>query len=306
MLRDIGTRYCQSRFHEKSDPSNNNSKNDNKEIEGKGCYKCGEFNHQQQIQQQNAVSWAQIGCTILREGIKTRHSIKTPYALDEYSVASSAEFLSKVKGSRSTGTITSLEVESLFTNVPVGETIDLILETVYKDPSTSTLNIPEEALRTLLETCTKKAPFTTHRGHMYIQKDSVAMGSPLDVLVANFYTGVVEERVFSQIRNPDVYVRYIDDTFVIAPSTQGIEALRRTFEECSFLKFTVEHSNDGQLPFLDVLISPNPTRFDRSVYIKPTNIGLCLNGDSECPARYRALSHCSSWADTHQELDQVT
>ena len=52
-----------------------------------------------------------------------------------------------------------------------------------------------------------------------------------------------------------------------------------------------------------------------SVYRKPTNIGLCLNGQSECPDRYkisvistyvrRALTHCSTWAETHRELEYV-
>ncbi|XP_068224827.1 uncharacterized protein [Palaemon carinicauda] len=190
---------------------------------------------------------------------KRLSSLLTPYVLNEYSVASSIDFLSKLKGSPNSGTIASLDVESLFTNVPVGETIDLILERVYRDPSTPTLNIPEEALHTLLEICTRKAPFTTHRGHTYIEKDDVAIGSPLGVVFANFYMGVVEEGVFSRIRLPGVYLRYVDDTFVMAPSTQDIETLRRTFEECSCLRFTVEHSKDGRLPFLDVLISPNPT-----------------------------------------------
>ncbi|XP_068229687.1 uncharacterized protein [Palaemon carinicauda] len=134
---------------------------------------------------------------------------------------------------------------------------------------------------------------------MYLQKDGVAMGSPLGVLFTNFYMGVVEERVFSRICRPDVYMRYIDDTFVMAPSTQDIETFRRLFEECS-CRFTVEYSKDGQLPFLDVLISPNTSGF---------------NTKSECPTRvkastikayvHRALSHCSSWAVTHQELHRV-
>ncbi|XP_068213875.1 uncharacterized protein [Palaemon carinicauda] len=66
----------------------------------------------------------------------------TPYVPNVYSVDSSTEFLGKIKGSLTSGTIASLDVESLFTNVPFGETIDLILEKVYRDPSTSTLNIP--------------------------------------------------------------------------------------------------------------------------------------------------------------------
>ncbi|XP_068214396.1 uncharacterized protein [Palaemon carinicauda] len=176
---------------------------------------------------------------------------------------------------------------------------------------TPELNIPEQALRTFLTICTKRAPFTTHSGHMYLQKDGVAMGSPLGVLFANFYKGVVEKRVFSQVECPLDYFRYIDDTFVKATSTEAIENLRRTFEDNSVLHFTLENSVDNSLPFLDVLISSTNEGFHTTLYTKPTNLGECLNGESECPARYKAstikaLSHCSSWTDTHKELERAT
>ena len=55
--------------------------------------------------------------------------------------------------------------------------------------------------------------------------------------------------------------------------------------------------------------------FTTKVYRKPTNIGLCLNGHSECPEKYkssviaaymkRAITHCSSWKDVHHELNFV-
>ncbi|XP_068235641.1 uncharacterized protein [Palaemon carinicauda] len=128
---------------------------------------------------------------------KRVNAILTPYVPDHYSVASSAEFLGRIKDVRGEGVIASMDVESLFTNVPVDETIDFIADRVYRDETTPELNIPEQAIQTLLAICTKRAPFTTHRGHMYLQKDGVAMGSPLGVLFANFYVGVVEERVFS-------------------------------------------------------------------------------------------------------------
>ena len=45
-------------------------------------------------------------------------------------------------------------------------------------------------------------------------------------------------------------------------------------------------------------------------------MGLCLNGNSECPRRYmistinayvrRALTHCSSWKSVHEELERLT
>ncbi|XP_068213305.1 uncharacterized protein [Palaemon carinicauda] len=64
---------------------------------------------------------------------------------------------------------------------------------------------------------------------------------------------------------------------------QDIETLRRTFQECSSLRFTVKHSNDKQLPFQDVLKSPDSSGFNTCVCNKPTNLGLCLNGEVILP-----------------------
>ena len=56
--------------------------------------------------------------------------------------------------------------------------------------------------------------------------------------------------------------------------------------------------------------------FSLEVYTKPTNLGLCLNGDSECPERYkdsvvssymrRALTHCSSWTAVNTEINRFS
>ncbi|XP_064109656.1 uncharacterized protein LOC135217622 [Macrobrachium nipponense] len=183
----------------------------------------------------------------------------------------------------------SLDVESLFTNVPVDETIGIILEKVYRNPDKQPPNISEESLKTLLDICTKRAPFTTHRGQMFRQKDGVAMGSPLGVLFANFY---------------------------MADSEEEVEALRQQFLRNSALYFTIEFSSEDRLPFLDVLITKTTPKMTTTVYTKSTNLGLCLNGESECPARFktttvrafvrRALTHCSAWQDTHAELDRAS
>ncbi|XP_064085388.1 uncharacterized protein LOC135200710 [Macrobrachium nipponense] len=212
----------------------------------------------------------------------------------------------------------SLDVESLFTNAPVDETIGIILEKVYRNPDKQPPNIPEESLKTLLDICTKRAPFTTHRRQMFRQKDSVAMGSPLGVLFANFYMGTVEEPVFSQHRCPcpRTYARYIDDIFVQTDSEEEVEVLRQQFLHNSALNFTIEFSSEDRLPFLDVLITKSTPKMTTTVYTKSTNMGLCLNGESECPARFktttvrafvkRALTHCSAWQDTHAELDRAS
>ena len=158
---------------------------------------------------------------------KQLNTILTPYIPSEYRVKSSSEFLLLLRDSPSTGTIASLDVESLFTNVPVEETINMMCDKVYRDETTPSLPIPEDCLRRLLKLCTMSALFITHKGEMYTQIDGVAMGSPLGVLFADFYMGVIEERVFSNQPKPDIYCRYVDDTFVKTDSPEKVEELRR-------------------------------------------------------------------------------
>ncbi|XP_066956243.1 uncharacterized protein [Macrobrachium rosenbergii] len=149
---------------------------------------------------------------------KKLNTILTPYVPSSHSLKSSVEFLEALRAAPHEGCIASMDVESLFTNDPVDETIQMILDCVYRDPTTPSLNIPEHALCALLEICTKKAPFSNHRGHMYTQIDGVATGSPLGVLFANFYMDTAEQRVFEDIHQPRMYVNYIDDTFISANS----------------------------------------------------------------------------------------
>ncbi|XP_076065030.1 uncharacterized protein LOC143039063 [Oratosquilla oratoria] len=78
-------------------------------------------------------------------------TLLTPYVPDRHNVASLSDFLELVKGLDSSKHIASLDVENLFTNVPINLTISFILDRVYRDVSTPKLKIPEPALKSLLE-----------------------------------------------------------------------------------------------------------------------------------------------------------
>ena len=243
-------------------------------------------------------------------------AILTPYIPAAYSLQSSTDFLDLLKNNNATGKIASLDVESLFTNVPVDRTINYILDRVYHNGSTPTLDIPEPVLRELLECCTKEAPFTCPRGKKYCQIDGVAMGSPLGVLLANFFMGCVEEEVFANINKPEIYCRYIDDIFIKTKDDTEADQLKSHLQDASGLTLTIEKSNEGSIPFLDILVRQDGETFNTQVYTKPTNPGHCLNGKSECPQRYkdstigayirRALTHCSTWKQVHDEIERAT
>ena len=76
----------------------------------------------------------------------------------------------------------SFDVTSLFTNVPLKETIDIILNKIY-DEKKIERNIPRNIMQDLLYLCTKHVDFT-YGGKIYIQIDRIAMGSPLVPVLA--------------------------------------------------------------------------------------------------------------------------
>ena len=244
---------------------------------------------------------------------KSLNNIISRYVPGEYTVKSSNEFVDLLHSSHHNGIIGSLDVESLFTNVPIDKTIDVILKHVYNHPTITPPKIPSDLLRKLLELCTKEAPFRSPEGKMYLQIEGVAMGSPLGPTFANFYMGELEENIFRNVmEKPLIYVRYIDDIFVLVSGEDKLVQLRNTFQEHSVLKFTYELGVDGRLPFLDVQVNKSGTKFKTSVYHKPTDQGKCLNNKSECPDKYklsvinnylnRAYKISDSWSNFHHEV----
>ena len=63
----------------------------------------------------------------------------------------------------------SFDVESLFTNVPLDKTIDVIFKKVYNESKIQT-NIPKIVLKELLYLCTKQLHLTFNN-NIYIQYD---------------------------------------------------------------------------------------------------------------------------------------
>ncbi|XP_069172805.1 uncharacterized protein [Procambarus clarkii] len=114
------------------------------------------------------------------------------------------------------------------------------------------------------------------------------MGSPLGVLFANIYMFTIEQRVIVDMGwKPVMYCRYVDDIFTQVPDARDLQQLKEAFEQISVLSFTYEMENNGKLPFLDVTVTEKNGGFHAAVYTKETNIGMCLNVNSDCPDRYK-------------------
>ena len=108
--------------------------------------------------------------------------------------------------------ICSFDVSSLFTSVPLDETIKICSDVLY-DESHSQPLIPKNVFVELMKSATSSVEFSFNNT-MYKQIDGVAMGSPLGPALANIFVGDYEEKLFSQTQKPPIYFRYVDDMFV--------------------------------------------------------------------------------------------
>ena len=86
----------------------------------------------------------------------------------------------------------SFDVESLFTNIPLEECIDLAVNYISEGNPDLKLSKPE--LRSLLTVATAQTHFLFN-GSFYDQTDGVAMGSPLAPVLANLFMGHHEKLV---------------------------------------------------------------------------------------------------------------
>lgn len=176
------------------------------------------------------------------------------------------------------GQLVSYDVDSLFTSIPVVESLEVIRGRLSGDPSVverSKLQVCE--LIRLVEFCLTRCYFV-FEGDVYIQNDGIAMGSSLSVVVANIYMFHFEEMALQEgmsrgLQVPDVWMRYIDD--ILARFKGDAEDVRVYLDFLNSLrptiKFTVEEENEGMLPFLDIAIRRGPDGVKRSVFRKATH-----------------------------------
>ena len=111
----------------------------------------------------------------------------------------------------------SIDVDSLFTNVPLHETVDFLCD--YISSSNIFTPIPIEYLKELILLCTENIRFE-FEGTSYRQVDGVAMGSPLGPTLADVFLAMIERQVNDNIAEFILYKRYVDDILIFTDPEQ--------------------------------------------------------------------------------------
>ena len=237
-----------------------------------------------------------------------------PITKNDFVTTDSFSFSNDIKSQNVNSFMVSYDVDSLFTNIPLNETIDICIDKLYTRRNTLVNGLNKQEFRSILELATKESLFLFDKSY-YSQIDGVAMGSPLGPTLANIFLCHYEEIWLSSCPKqfkPTFYKRYVDDIFCLFKTEQNAKQFQKFLNSRhKSMNFTLEKEENACLPFLDVKVTKSDT-FVTSLYKKPTFSGIYLNFKSHVPETYkkglifcllfRLHSICSNWTLIHDEI----
>ena len=215
-------------------------------------------------------------------------SLLAPLSKSEFTIKNTKEFVKYIQKQKVPYgyKMVSFDVASLFTNVPLKETIEIILKRICINKEIIT-DIPKQEMKELLILCTKNVHFTFNND-TYIQVDGVAMGSPLGPVLANIFMVEVETSVIPNVSNKvKVWKRFVDDTYCLARFEYINSILLALNSFHKNIKFTFQTEKDNTILFLDILIIRKPGKIEITVYRKKTCTDLYMNCYSFAPKSWK-------------------
>ena len=229
-----------------------------------------------------------IGSTHYKVG-KYLCELLKPLSTNEYTLKDSFDAAERIRNIPQTAKedgykFVSFDVVSLFTNVPLKRTLNIILSRVYKEKLIQTTLKKSSLKKLILDTCTKVAFLFYVK--LYKQTDGVSMGGSLGPLLANIIMTELEKKVVQPlIDNGTIkfYTRFVDDTLLLVRDND-VELLKREFEKFDRnLKFTYEKFENENPHFLDIEIAPTGLK----IYRKDTFTGHYTDFNSFVPWNFR-------------------
>jgi hypothetical protein len=211
----------------------------------------------------------------------------------------------------------SYDVTSLFTNVPVDESVSIIRNKLSEDATLKDrTSLSADQIADLLSLCLKTTYFV-YQGQFFKQVEGAAMGSPVSPIVADLFMEHFEETALSRFHTPPAFWgRYVDDTIVILNSDHITEFTNHLNSIHNAIKFTYESENNASLPMLDTLvIRKEDGTLKFKVYRKSTHTDHYLQFSSHQPSehklgvvrtlRHRANTIITEETDKQEEMEHL-
>jgi len=141
----------------------------------------------------------------------------SPISTNEFTVRNVYSFLEDLKRFSDADKyfMCSFDIESLYTNIPLHETINIILQQLFTEPTALFVGLNRTWFKKLLEVSVLNSFFIFDK-KLYKQKEGLAMGLPHSASFANIFLCYHEQKWLADCPNsfaPVFYRRYMDDTF---------------------------------------------------------------------------------------------
>ena len=240
------------------------------------------------------------------------------WSTNKYTVNNSFEFVKFINNQPCNDkyVMASFDITSLYTNVPVKETIEIILNLAFNNNNNNKFcNFTQSQFSKLLNLALLDSYFVFD-GKLYLQLDGLAMGSCIAPTLANLFLCYHEKKWLDECPvtfKPLIYKRYVDDTFLVFRENDHVELFFNYINnKHNNIKFTCERESNKKLSFLDINIIHENNKFNTNVFRKNTHTGLGMNFKSFLPVifkintikclLFRAYNICSSYSSFHNEI----
>ena len=148
--------------------------------------------------------------TYIYDASKVVAQFLKPLARNEFTISDTLAFPELLKNIENSDNYedVSYDVESLFTSIPIKETIDYIIHKIYLENAIEPM-CKKSIFKKLLRKLTKECAFSVNN-RLIKQIDGYPMGGPISVVFANIYMCKMEDDVAAPLK-PISYKRYVDD-----------------------------------------------------------------------------------------------
>jgi hypothetical protein len=207
----------------------------------------------------------------------------------------------------------TLDVESLYTNIPISEGISAVSSSFLRHPDSSR---PDLTIISLLRVVLRSNNFSFD-GQEWLQTHGVAMGKPFAGAFANIFMGSWEEKALSSFsHSPAMWVRYQDDIMGIWEHGSDLFHSFVSHLNTCHPNIRVSPTYGSSVNFLDVRLTIRDHAISYAPFFKDTDGHLILPPSSHHPPStftgllygeiYRFATHSSDRTHFHEALKIVT
>ena len=167
------------------------------------------------------------------------------WSKNNYTISDTFTFINEITNTENNNYhMASFDIKSLYTNVPLTETINIIMNLAFSDNNSTFNKYNKFQFKKLLELSLLDTYFIFDKKKLYKQINGLAMGQPVAPTLANIFLCFHEKKWLNdcpQEFRPVLYKRYIDDTFLLFRDVRHIDLFLNylnTRHEC--IQFTKE------------------------------------------------------------------